>query len=575
MAIGRAAGLVAALLAAGCAGKDTAILLEVTAGSGTPAVDRLEFVIGVEIAVPGHDPIFVKDSASSIAVTVTGRDLGRDPYRLLVHDGVAGGTAITGAVLGYTATGSTPVAFAGLAPLSFISDEILLLRLELASPSAAQVTATGCVTWQDGGQRYAIGSPTDQDCDGVPVPEDCNDLDPNVRPGIDEVCGNGIDDNCNGQIDESPDADGDGWHLCAGDCDDHDPTVHPGAVEVCDGKDNDCNGKCDDGFDADGDGYTTCGTKILAGGKCQTGVVPDCNDNDATIHPGATEVCDGKDNDCNGVCDDGLDPDGDGFTTCGTLAGLAPIQGVCGAPTAPLVDCREGTGALARAVHPFAHEICDGVLDNCDGRPETVELCYRNSQQQCTVGQRACDDTPGGGLAATCDPASDPMLDVPIDPALCAAYAGPCAADPDPWRCANQIGAAAVFDCGLAWRRVPGSPTRPPGAILCAPASTPAPQLGLTAGCQFILVGGTVQEGYQVGFLPRNGTGTPAAFLDDCSGDVVAVAATNAYAPQPDQWLILASDTGHMRRSAALLRVTPLLVTSCPATALSCTMHMP
>src|SRR5262249_11730403 len=205
----------------------------------------------------------------------------------------------------------------------------------------------------------------------------------------DEICNNGKDDNCNGQTDESPDIDGDGWHRCDGDCDDHDPSVHPGAPEICDGKDNDCNGICDDGFDADGDGYTICGTQILAGGKCKTGVQPDCNAGDKSIHPGGTEDCDGKDNDCSGTCDEGVDADGDGFTACGTLAGVpANARGLCGASLSTLVDCNP----TDPAVHPYAHELCDGVRDNCVGSFEAVEPCYRRVGQECQVGRRLCDD---------------------------------------------------------------------------------------------------------------------------------------------------------------------------------------
>lgn len=86
---------------------------------------------------------------------------------------------------------------------------------------------------------------------------------------------------------ETIDIDNDGYSVAEGDCNDNDASIYPGAPEIFDGKDNDCSGIVDEGFDFDHDGYAT--------------VTGDCNDHDPSIFPGAPEICgDGIDQDCDG-----------------------------------------------------------------------------------------------------------------------------------------------------------------------------------------------------------------------------------------------------------------------------------
>lgn len=125
----------------------------------------------------------------------------------------------------------------------------------------------------------------------------------------------------------SVDMDGDGY-TTAEDCDDTDAAVNPGASEECDGVDNDCDGEIDDGVtqtyynDLDGDGFGDSSTTTEACEPTDNWVESDgdCDDGDPYVYPGAEEICDGVDNDCNDIVDDGLenstyyaDSDGDGL----------------------------------------------------------------------------------------------------------------------------------------------------------------------------------------------------------------------------------------------------------------------
>ncbi len=290
-------------------------------------------------------------------------------------------------------------------------------------------------------------------CEGdIPHTETCNDLDDDCDGIVDdpwedkgEPCDGPDDDDCKSGVwvcDEG------GFLLnCEGD---------EVVAEVCDGADNDCDGEVDNGFpDTDGDGLADCidddsdndGVPDLedncvaaanpeqldfdfdgAGDACDEDDdndgaldVDDCEPLNAAVHPGATEVCNELDDDCDGQTDPKnsvgcnpfyIDVDGDfyggsGLKECvcgdeGTEPFTAPAGG----------DCNDSDPAI----NPLAEEICNEKDDNCDDDVDNFgatgcTLKYKDadgddfglfSDKQCVCGAKGaysaseagdCDDT--------------------------------------------------------------------------------------------------------------------------------------------------------------------------------------
>ncbi len=189
--------------------------------------------------------------------------------------------------------------------------------------------------------------------------DDCDDSDPSIHPGVEEVC-NALDDDCDGLTDNGRDSDGDHHWVC--DCDDADPDVHPGAVETCDGRDEDCDGQVDDGL-----GDRAC---PLSAGVCQ-GAVRRCLgpagwsgcDYGPDFEAGAETRCDGLDNDCDGATDEDLT----------TVACQVENQwGAC----AGTRTCQGAQGYTACDAATPEAERCDGLDNDCDGQIDEGLLLF-------------------------------------------------------------------------------------------------------------------------------------------------------------------------------------------------------
>ncbi|MBI5557711.1 MAG: hypothetical protein HY885_08745, partial [Deltaproteobacteria bacterium] len=245
------------------------------------------------------------------------------------------------------------------------------------------------------------GHTTPASCTGTR--DDCDDNDAAKFPGNTEICDN-KDNNCDGTVDDFSRATSCGVGLCSGNsgtetctagawgnntCD----PLAGSVAEICDGLDNDCDGISDDdlNIDGDGDGHTSPAS-------C-TGSKDDCDDSDATRFPGNTESCDNKDNNCDGTVDD--------FSRA-TSCGVGECSGNSGTET-----CTAGSwgGNTCDALAGAAAEICDGLDNDCDGISDDglsvdVDGDGHTTVASCAGTKDDCDDSDAGkfpGNIESCD----------------------------------------------------------------------------------------------------------------------------------------------------------------------------
>ncbi len=325
-------------------------------------------------------------------------------------------------------------------------------------------SATDARSWYPDEDRDGFGDDAARDraCeppgdDWIEEGGDCDDTDDAIHPGVDEVC-DGVDQDCDDEIDEdavdavswyrdvdedgyggdtevldcSPPDDGATWQLQGGDCADTDPDVNPGVDEVCDDVDNDCDGLVDDDDpdvdetswtvyyrDADDDGYGDIAVQQLACGAPDGFVADnsDCDDGDAAINPGRTEVCDDADTDedCSGAADDddaGVssgslhtwvpDDDRDGYGSDSATARFAcddPSGGSTAYVLDDATDCDDGNAAI----NPGADEVCDDddTDEDCDGVADDEDADTLASSMS-----RWHPDGDGDGYGDSADPGS-------------------------------------------------------------------------------------------------------------------------------------------------------------------------
>ena len=306
-----------------------------------------------------------------------------------------------------------------------------------------ETDATGCSVFLFDGDNDGFGVSGLEKCACSPEAPftaqtggDCNDQNGQVFPGATEIC-NAKDDDCDEEVDEGaavgcqdawPDGDGDGFGAGAGscvcpgtpgfaaqkgDCDDSSAAANPLALEKCNGTDDNCDGLADEKgalgcqsfyLDVDEDGFGVFGEQLCLCGPAGQHIAPtggDCNDNDGDVFPTNPEVCDAKDNNCNGQVDEGvkttffLDEDQDGFG-----ASYSPLQ-ACEAPAGHVAkagDCND----FNDAIFPGAAEACNDIDDDCDGKIDDG-----------LITQSLYKDNDGDGFAAPNASAQD-KCDVPV-----------------------------------------------------------------------------------------------------------------------------------------------------------------
>jgi hypothetical protein len=314
----------------------------------------------------------------------------------------------TGAGLSYQWFNNA-VAISGATSASYTASAIGLYTVAVTNSNGCSATSSAISVLVNGNSTYFADTDNDgfgnlsnststciQPAGYVVNSLDCNDSNGQINPSANEVC-NSIDDNCNSQTDEGltfttyySDLDNDGFGSGAGtslcsnpgagystnalDCNNANSSINPSATELCNSADDNCNSQIDEGLlfqnyyqDFDGDGFGFGAPTSLC--TSQTGYVNnafDCNDFQAQVNPIAQEICNGIDDNCNTLVDDGLqftnyflDGDQDGF-------GAGSPQSLCSNPGNGYSTLNTDCNDAVAAINPTSTEICNSLDDNCN-----------------------------------------------------------------------------------------------------------------------------------------------------------------------------------------------------------------